>query len=583
MAQIDFLLDNGLNNSYQNTIDFDNVTSQNTFWDGQVITSIPSNITTSRLLYNSPIVLELTLVQLLDKNYCRIFQDGRYWYFFIINKTFINEKTSSINLELDVMQTFMFDYTINNSMVVREHQDRFNPATTPYSRIYNLINESLDYGNEYILKSTDIITLGSSGAPNEIIYYALIQMANNNQLQSYAIPIQRGSKNILFKARGTDSTHNAYSIDEIYSRISGNNAIYSMTIIPFVANGLDIKYNESETEIILTFNPNLITSVVFSGGSSGQLTYCINIKNVSLLLCKRENIANTNSLEFSINNSPNILLESKLFIFPYQFMNLGDENCVPKIFRYEDLSSNADCTFYYNANFSGIIKEEFYMLNNLGHDIDRNAFVRISPNDLGLTSDAWVNYFNSNKSSIQNGALTRGAETLFNTATGIAGNILAGEDILSTGLNVVKNLGNYAFNEIKIQQGYQDIQLTPDTIRNINNTGYFNIITNRVYPKLKRYDIKDEFKERLFLLFMKFGYANNSIKIPNLKSRYYFNFIQITNANITSNISNEYINQIKNIFSSGITFWHYRNANTWKGVNNYNYENLEMTIVNQGV
>ena len=37
--------------------------------------------------------------------------------------------------------------------------------------------------------------------------------------------------------------------------------------------------------------------------------------------------------------------------------------------------------------------------------------------------------------------------------------------------------------------------------------------------------------------------------------------------------------EIANIFNNGITIWHYRNATTFKGVNNYDYENVETNLM----
>ena len=51
-------------------------------------------------------------------------------------------------------------------------------------------------------------------------------------------------------------------------------------------------------------------------------------------------------------------------------------------------------------------------------------------------------------------------------------------------------------------------------------------------------------------------------------------------ANIVSNISNDAIQKLKDIFDNGVTIWHFRNTVTFKGLFNYEYENLEMSIYN---
>lgn len=97
--------------------------------------------------------------------------------------------------------------------------------------------------------------------------------------------------------------------------------------------------------------------------------------------------------------------------------------------------------------------------------------------------------------------------------------------------------------------------------------------------RLDKYRIQTNFRQLVYQYFLHFGYKCQCIKTPNLKSRYYYNFIKTTNVELASNIDQEYIDEIKTIYDKGITFWHYRDATTFKGVGNYEYENCEMSIL----
>ena len=63
------------------------------------------------------------------------------------------------------------------------------------------------------------------------------------------------------------------------------------------------------------------------------------------------------------------------------------------------------------------------------------------------------------------------------------------------------------------------------------------------------------------------------------RSRYYFNYIKTIGANIKTNIDADFRAEIENAYNNGITIWHYRNATTFKGVNNYDYENVETNLM----
>ena len=56
------------------------------------------------------------------------------------------------------------------------------------------------------------------------------------------------------------------------------------------------------------------------------------------------------------------------------------------------------------------------------------------------------------------------------------------------------------------------------------------------------------------------GYNINNYGIPNLESRYYFNFIKIVDPNIVVECNQEALNKIKEIFRRGVRVWHYRNS-----------------------
>ncbi len=85
----------------------------------------------------------------------------------------------------------------------------------------------------------------------------------------------------------------------------------------------------------------------------------------------------------------------------------------------------------------------------------------------------------------------------------------------------------------------------------------------------------------------KYGYSYEKIKNIDddvLNSRYYFNFLQVDNTYETLDNSLGLSTRQKELidisFKDGITIWHYRDETTWKGIFNYELENLEMSVVN---
>ena len=54
-----------------------------------------------------------------------------------------------------------------------------------------------------------------------------------------------------------------------------------------------------------------------------------------------------------------------------------------------------------------------------------------------------------------------------------------------------------------------------------------------------------------------FGYKQNKILTPNIRNRYYYNYIKTVGANLQSNeIPRHHFEQLKAIFDNGVTIWH---------------------------
>jgi hypothetical protein len=196
----------------------------------------------------------------------------------------------------------------------------------------------------------------------------------------------------------------------------------------------------------------------------------------------------------------------------------------------------------------------------------------INENELPLLTDAWKQYENTHKASLRTGLLVQGSMLLGSAALGVA---TGGIGLVAAGGAAIAFGGQIANALIK----QQDIKNTPDDLVNTGDDVGLNFIKNNLYITENQYEIESSYKQRLFNYFKHYGYKCNDFKVPNLKSRYYYNYIKTIGCNIDSNIDNKYITRIREIFDKGITLWHYRDETTFKGIENYDYENVEMSLI----
>lgn len=136
-----------LDNTYRNTIYFGSATSQQNYFASLTKYNLQDY---SYQRYQRGIRVGIVADNLYDCNYV-MFQNssfGNKWFYaFITSVEYVNNETSYIELDLDVMQTWFFDYTVNPSFIEREHS-----VTDDFWE--NLVPENLELG-EYICHNFD--------------------------------------------------------------------------------------------------------------------------------------------------------------------------------------------------------------------------------------------------------------------------------------------------------------------------------------------------------------------------------------------------------------------------------------------
>lgn len=128
-----------LDNSYTDTLTFASASAQYTYFSEKTKYN-KLNMTPVRM--QNQIAVDLVADSLYDCNYL-MFQNknfGNKWFYaFITAIDFVNINTSNITFEIDVWQTWYFDFTIKECMVEREHIANDTIGA-------NLVPEGLEYG-----------------------------------------------------------------------------------------------------------------------------------------------------------------------------------------------------------------------------------------------------------------------------------------------------------------------------------------------------------------------------------------------------------------------------------------------------
>ncbi len=331
-----------------------------------------------------------------------------------------------------------------------------------------------------------------------------------------------------------------------------------------------------------------------NGALNDPETFLINVEDVSQDMVESKVIVDevfktTNIGDININNKhDNHKYEVKSLSAPYNVYKIksSSKNIFDVLPQY--LTSNK-IDIKYNFGFlteqwtQWAIIKDYYNNKYLGELPASLDYMFEDVNNYSLATDinAWEEFIATNKAqqsaSFMNKGISAGLGAIGAIATG-------GVSAIALGSIALKSA-----NDINQQMSQRkDIQNTPDKLVNSGSILLQDIQIKSIKPKLYKYGLNDIDKTLINEFFYKYGYNFNSKlqSIPNLlKTRYYFNYVEVLECfeNIKMQLSAEIKQIINDTMESGVTIWHIRDLATFKGIKNYEYENAEMSIVNNPV
>lgn len=164
-----------------------------------------------------------------------------------------------------------------------------------------------------------------------------------------------------------------------------------------------------------------------------------------------------------------------------------------------------------------------------------------------ITGDAYTNWLSQN-------SLNRGV-TYLTSAIEIA----AGATIAATGGGALIGGGMIAHGAggvwNNIQQTHQASYMPPQITAN-EGSGDLNNCTGKNTFILYKMSITSERARIIDNYFTMYGYKINRLKTPALNSRTNWNYVKTIDANIEGYIPQESLQEIKDMFNTGVTFWH---------------------------
>ena len=258
---------------------------------------------------------------------------------------------------------------------------------------------------------------------------------------------------------------------------------------------------------------------------------------------------------------------------------------------YKNKTSTFDFKFVMTRNIVSKFLFQFdYVYKNSNQDYE-NIVAVARNNEEVLYNSSYLNYIRTGynydlkskeRSEVASG-VGIGLSAFGLTLTGIigaaTGNPLAVGAAIGAGIGLASSLVNQAKtvaqNEENIQRKLTETNRQAVAVMNADDYDLLYAYSQNK-AKLCYYAISDEMKQVLNDLFYYAGYVVNKQMIPNINSRYWFNFVQASLViNDSSNLTNEIEDDIKEKFEQGVTFLHYHDKFDF----NQEMENWETSLL----
>lgn len=542
-----------LDNTYTDTILFTSKSAQESYFAGKTKKTY-SGLTYQRLASNSStwaIFLEDVADYFYDCNYLAFKNGGfgnKWLYAFISDILYINENCTAITFEIDVMQTWLFDFEIKKSFIERMHV-----ADDTISR--NVVEEGLNFMQRYEYYKIEPSGLfGGTSSDLSKDYSSVVLIATSedcdqdDELRGGEM-IQntyQGLKYIAFPIYLNPSAC-VEALNEWLKKMNESGkagAINSISMVP--ATGLSMVQEDG-----WKYKAEVLDGVI------REQSYEINYTNLDDDYVPKNN---------------------KLFCWPYHFFTITTMDGQSYDFKYEDIiesdpiPGNAEMKFSFKFAFGPnptyFMFPQYYMKheNNIDYGVKLTGFPQCN-----WIYGVWENYYALQDTNISLsmlasalGSANQAASGVMNSSGGSKGSLAAsaGMSIAQAGMGALQ-AGLSTFGGLSV------VKSQPDQSRGANNVGgvNYNIETMDFWIIHKRlhwgYVVKiDDY-------FTKFGYRVNSTGVPNLHTRKYWNYLKLDQPSVTGNMPVGDMRMIKQILSNGITFWHTTD------VGNYDLNNNE--------
>lgn len=466
--------------------------------------------------------------------------NNRWFFAFIRDVEYVNDRTVNIIFDIDVWSTFYGDLSIMKCFVEREHvnDDTIGLHTVPENlNVGDVVQEIQQYDTSlganwfYIGVFGDWKpTSGGQGSGDQfegIKVYNRCISGHNLFLFKLAIDSRRDPTTHVLDPQYYD-THDPdiYDLADFINITNKDGHIEDIKDI-FIIPGACINENDLVSR-------NCARTIATEGY----------LKTTFFYVMKQRFIPETYTMNIpKVHSFSGITIKNnKCYCYPYNYLLVTNNNGNQNIYKYEFFTNSTNATFETQLAMSIGISGRTVPTNYLGIEYNDDEAVPLGKYPTcGWTADSFTNW------------LTQQAVNLPTKIVGSAGGVAMATGVYGPAGGLLAGVGTL----IDMIGGFRTESLKPN-IEGGGNTGdvtYASLNNTFVYRCMRA---KKEDLEIIDRFFSRFGYKINETKTPNLTGRAYWNYIKIGGNDrfASGNIQTKFLDTINEIAQKGTTIWH---------------------------
>ena len=575
-----------LDNSYNHTVLFANKTAQDTYFSGVGVVKYTLTKQSYQRVTRERMRIQIPIENLYDCNYIA-FQNAsfgtKWFYAFLLDPEYINNETTEITYEIDVMQTYMFDIDVKQCFVEREH-------VVDDSIGANTIAEPIDCPEAEVISRRPVhfnrwkVVINFTPSMVNIIANAIYNFTSevdtniDGKIAQTTDTIAKGYLT-LFKQMNSIVMSTAHSL---FPNNAGDWREHQFTgMIPYVSPVISEDSLIGNVSQVIADIQDVIDLMNATGGTVNSVFQIPaeideNFAYGAEFDVEAEWFAPIDRFFYINTRNPVYYIpkNNKLFTSPYTYMkvinkqggemNLAYEKIQDKHFYFQGAWQNGDVNVVmYNQNYGTKGTDNYasqmmcrlpisnfpvcnYNVNGLFSKLAHavGALTRVIASQASYRPTTTTTSVSGKESTLAQHRQGRRVLSSFKTTKENSQEAVSTTDKpqLQTYVN---ELGDISNNFIGL-------------IQHVNGTtsnSSCDIANEQLGYEIHTMEITAEYAEIIDNFFERFGYAVKKNKVPNMNSRPHWNYVKTGDTYINGNCPESALNKIISIFQNGITFW----------------------------